>query len=90
MSTTVSTRTCGNTPATPLTVDRLSSAPLPELLAEANAEIFESSITDDTFLGAVATLPGGRIHLHMPPGRPAVEREQMVRELVGRLIGGAL
>ena len=73
-----------------LTVDRLFSAPLPELLAETDAVIVESSITDDEFFGAVTALPGGRIQLYMPAGRDAVERDHMVRVLVGRLVGASL
>ncbi|GGU91142.1 hypothetical protein GCM10010275_30290 [Streptomyces litmocidini] len=86
MSTTVPTRTCGNSPAAPLTVDRLLSAPLPELLASSNAQIVDSSITDAGFYGAAVQRRDGGISLHLPKGRSAAERDVMVRSLVGRLI----
>ncbi|MFC8009127.1 hypothetical protein [Streptomyces cinereoruber] len=86
MSTTVPTRTCGNSPATPLTVDRLLSAPLPELLASSNAEIVDSSIQDAGFYGAAVHRRDGGISLHLPKGRSAAERDVMVRQLVGRLV----
>ncbi|MFD3532065.1 hypothetical protein [Streptomyces sp. NPDC058664] len=87
MSTTVPTRTCENSPPTPLTVDRLLSAPLPELLAESGAEIIDSSIRDAGFFGAAVQNRDGRISLHLPAGRSDRERDTMARALVGRLFG---
>ncbi|MFJ6348637.1 hypothetical protein ACIQKB_04070 [Streptomyces sp. NPDC092046] len=90
MSTTVSASTCGNTSATPLTPARLLSAPLPVLLAEANAEIVDSSIRDTEFFGAAVQRRGEPIRLLLPTGRSARERDTMVRMLVGRLVGAEL
>ncbi|PVC73492.1 hypothetical protein [Streptomyces sp. CS081A] len=85
MSTTVSTRPGEDRP-TPLTVDRLLSAPLPELLASSGAEIIDSSIQDAGFYGAAVQRRDGGISLHLPTGRSAAERDIMARQLVGRLI----
>lgn len=80
-------------PAPRLTIGRLLSAPLPELLETSGAEIIDSSITDAGFYGAAVQHRSGRIHLHLPTNRSAKERDLMVRTLVGRLIaattGGA-
>lgn len=73
-----------------LTVDRLLSAPLPELLAETNAEIVDSSIRDAGFYGAAVQARNGRISLHLPTGRSDRERDTMIRALVGRLVGSDL
>ncbi|MEV4424032.1 hypothetical protein AB0K23_01385 [Streptomyces sp. NPDC049602] len=73
-------------PAIPLTVDRLLSAPLSELLAKSDAEIVDSSITDAEFYGAAVQHRSGRIHLHLPADRSAQERDLMARTLVGRLL----
>lgn len=69
---------------------RLITAPLPELLAEANAEIIDSSICDANFFGAAVQNRNGRISLHLPTGRSDRERDTMVRALVGRLVGADL
>ena len=94
MSTTVSTRICDDTPTTPLTIGRLLSAPLPELLATSGAEVIDSSITDAEFYGAAVQHRSGGIRLHLPANRTAEERDLMVRTLVGRVLaasyGGAL
>lgn len=87
MSTTVSVPTCGNTPAAPVTTARLFSAPLPELLAAANAEIVDTSVTDDTFFGEVLKPRVGTSLVVLPQGRSAGERDTMTRYLVGRLLG---
>lgn len=90
MSTTVSARTSEITLTPRLTVDRLLSAPLPELLAESGAEIVDSSIRDAEFFGAAVQSRNGRISLHLPTGRSDRERDTMVRALVGRLVGADL
>jgi hypothetical protein len=80
--------------SSPLTIGRLLSAPLPELLETSGAEIIDSSITDAHFYGAAVQHRNGRIHLHLPTNRSARERDLMARTLVGRLFaenyGGAL
>lgn len=90
MSTTVPTLTCGNSSTPPLTPDRLLSAPLPELLTAANAEIVDTSVTDETFSGWVVKPHVGASLVVLPNGRSARERDAMVRILVGQLLGGAL
>ncbi|MZE56143.1 hypothetical protein GTY86_33715 [Streptomyces sp. SID5770] len=78
--------TCVPATSNTLTVDRLLSAPLPELLASSNAEIVDSSIQDAGFYGAAIHRRDGGISLHLPKGRSAAERDVMVRQLVGRLL----
>lgn len=90
MSTTVPTCTCENSPATPLTVDRLLSAPLPELLAEVGAEIVDTQVSDPKFLGQVVKPRTGATLLAMPTGRSAFERDTVIRILVGKLVGAPL
>ncbi len=77
-------------PATPLTVDRLLSAPLPELLAEVDAQIVDTSVTDETYLGEVVKPRTGTALLCMPRGRSAFERDTIVRILVGKLVGAPM
>lgn len=76
--------------SSPLTPARLFSVPLPELLAESNAEIVDSSITDAEFFGAAVQRRGEPIRLLLPTGRSARERDTMIRMLVGRLVGADL
>ncbi|MFJ5785358.1 hypothetical protein [Streptomyces hydrogenans] len=90
MSTTVPIRTCGNTPATPLTVDRLLSAPLADLLAEVGAEIVDTDVSDPRFLGQVVKPRSGAALLAMPAGRSEAERDTVARMLVGKLLGAPM
>ncbi|MFE6785162.1 hypothetical protein ACFVFF_23185 [Streptomyces sp. NPDC057680] len=90
MSTTVPTRTCENSPAQPLTVDRLLSAPLADLLDEVDAKIVDSSVTDEMFFGQVVKPRTGTALLCMPKGRSAFERDTIARILVGKLLGAPL
>ncbi|MEU2236152.1 hypothetical protein [Streptomyces vietnamensis] len=78
------------TTANTLTVDRLLSAPLPELLAEVGAEIIDTSVTDETFFGEVVKPRTGRALLCMPTGRSAFERDTIIRILVGKLVGAPM
>lgn len=71
----------------PLTVDRLLSAPLPELLAEVGGEIVETD--DDKILGKIEGRLGAA-QLRMPAGRSAFERDTVVRILVGKLVGAPM
>jgi hypothetical protein len=66
--------------------EHLLSAPLDELLVEADAEIVESAIEDQDFYGALHQLRGGHAVLSMPQGRPEVERQVIVRSLLARLM----
>lgn len=83
MSTTVSTR------GSEITTDRLLSAPLPVLLAEARAEIVEAPRHYPNFDGMVLGLHSGTSQLVLPKGRTVREREALARELVSKLLGGA-
>ncbi|MFF9631764.1 hypothetical protein [Streptomyces fradiae] len=65
---------------------RLASAPLRVLLAESGARIVDTSITDDAFLGAVMRHRSGPISIVLPSGRSAVERDTMVRYLIGKIL----
>ncbi|MFD0074293.1 hypothetical protein ACFVIY_17850 [Streptomyces sp. NPDC127166] len=76
--------------SSPLTVDRLLSAPLPELLAEVNAEIVDTPITDPKFFGQVVKPRIGTAKLCMPAGRSATERDTVIRILVGKLVGAPM
>lgn len=72
---------------TNLSPARLLGAPLPQLLTEADAEIYDSSITDAGFFGAAIQRKDGHIALAMPPARDAVERDTIARILLGKVLG---
>ncbi|APE21381.1 hypothetical protein DEJ43_10475 [Streptomyces venezuelae ATCC 10712] len=71
-----------------LTVDRLLSAPLSELLAEVGAELIDAPATDE----ALGRIEGrlGAARLTMPTGRSAFERDTVIRILVGKLAGAPM
>ncbi|TXS22422.1 hypothetical protein EAO70_06055 [Streptomyces sp. adm13(2018)] len=71
-----------------LTVDRLLSAPLPELLAEVGAQLIDAPAADDT-LGRIEGRLGAA-RLTMPTGRSAFERDTIARILVGKLVGAPM
>jgi hypothetical protein len=64
---------------------RLLSAPLPELLDETGVTLFDSSITDAAFFGAVVQASDGQIVLSMPRDRDKVERDTVARALLGQV-----
>ncbi|MFC8273779.1 hypothetical protein ACFUJR_14900 [Streptomyces sp. NPDC057271] len=69
---------------------RLVTAPLPELLAEANATVIIAPKRYDNFEGiAIAGQSGGN-HIVLPRGRSARQRNTMARMLVGRLLGAEM
>ena len=72
-----------------LTVDRLLSAPLPELLAEVGAEIIDTPADDDITLGRIEGRLGAA-QLRMPTGRSDFERDTVIRILVGKLVGAPM
>ena len=74
-------------PVKSATVDRLLEAPLPQLLAELQVEMVESSITDPTFFGALVERRDGSRVLSMPPGRGALERDTAARMLLAEGLG---
>lgn len=67
------------------TPDRLLDAPLPQLLAETNVELFESSIADAEFFGAVIQRKSGEIVLSLPAGRSKLEHDTMARYLLAQV-----
>lgn len=69
------------------TVARLLDAPLPQLLAELDILLVDSSITDPGFIGAVVQRRDGSLVLSMPPGRPRLERDTVARAMLGQAIG---
>lgn len=68
-----------------LTVDRIFDAPLPQLLADTGVEIYDSSITDRSFFGAVVERKNGDLALAMPPGRSELEHDTMARYLLAQV-----
>lgn len=70
----------------PITIDRLLSAPLPELIAETGVKLIESSITDENFCGAVVVRDGQPTALWMPPGRSDIENNVIARYLIGKAL----
>ncbi|MET9950192.1 hypothetical protein ABZ135_01405 [Streptomyces sp. NPDC006339] len=87
MSTTVPTRTCENSSTPPLTTARLFSAPLSELLVEANVEIVEAPAEYEGFEGIALKPHVGPIQVVLPKQQSARSRDAMTRLLVGRLLG---
>ncbi|MFJ6579276.1 hypothetical protein ACIQMY_25355 [Streptomyces sp. NPDC091368] len=70
-----------------LTVDRLLTTPLPELLAEANAEIVDAPSEFDAFEGVALKPYVGPIQVFLPKARSAAHRDAMARLVVGQLFG---
>ncbi|WP_033281269.1 hypothetical protein [Streptomyces sp. NRRL F-525] len=68
-----------------LSSQRLLDAPLPELLAELDVMLDESSITDPSFTGA-AVVTRDRVILSMRPGQQDSERDAVARALLGHVL----
>jgi len=66
---------------------RLLDTPLPQLLAELDVELVDSSIRDRGFFGAVVQRRDGQLILSMPVGRSAFERDTAARMLLGEVLG---
>ncbi|MER5875498.1 hypothetical protein ABT119_06155 [Streptomyces sp. NPDC001910] len=79
--------TCAAPKRPSLSAERLLDAPLPDLLADLDAELVESSITDPGFIGALVQREDGSLILSMPPGRPRLERDCVARAMLGRMVG---
>jgi hypothetical protein len=69
-----------------ITIDRLLHDPLPDLFAEANVKVVESSITDERFCGAVVVRDGKPTALYMPAGRSEIENNVIARFLIGKAL----
>jgi hypothetical protein len=65
----------------------LLDAPLPQLLAELDVELVDSSITDTGFFGALVERRDGTRLLSMPVGRSAFERDTAARMLLAEGLG---
>jgi hypothetical protein len=65
----------------------LLNAPLPQLLAELDVELVDSSITDASFFGAFVERRDGTLILSMPVGRSAFERDTAARMLLAEGLG---
>jgi hypothetical protein len=63
----------------------LLDAPLPQLLAEADVLLVDSSITDAGFYGAVVQRKSGEIVLSMPAGRSELEHDTVARYLLAQV-----
>jgi hypothetical protein len=70
----------------PLSTDRLSDAPLGDLLAQFDVEVTTSSIQDPTFTGAAVVRADGSLLFTRPPGRPESEWEITARAMLGHLL----
>jgi hypothetical protein len=67
------------------TIDYLMSAPLAALLAAPGVHVVATQITDPGFTGYVFR-KGERLEVALPPGRTALERDCMVRYLIGHAL----
>lgn len=74
-------------PVKSTTTDHLLDAPLPQLLAELDVELVDSSITDRTFFGAFVERRDGKRLLSMPSGRSVFERDTAARMLLAEGLG---
>ncbi|GAP46909.1 hypothetical protein [Streptomyces azureus] len=70
------------TVAPAIATDHLLDTPLPQLLAELDVDLVDSSITDRGFFGALVERRDGSRVLSMPPGRSAFERDTAARMLL--------
>lgn len=69
-----------------LTADYLMDAPLDDLLADLDVELYASKITDRTFFGAVVQEKSGQLILSMPPGRSEFEHDTVARYLLAQAL----
>ncbi|WP_109000802.1 hypothetical protein [Streptomyces rishiriensis] len=67
-----------------LSAAQVLDSPLEALLAEAGVEIFDSSIADRSFFGAVVQRKSGETYLAMPAGRSQLEHDTMARYLIAQ------
>lgn len=74
-------------PALTLLAKLWQSTPLSLLLEAANARVLDSEeIDDEWFMGAAVQRKDGRMFFVMPPNRPEVERDTIVRDLMARML----
>ncbi|KDN78258.1 hypothetical protein DF19_39710 [Streptomyces olindensis] len=68
-------------------VDHLMDAPLSVLINELGVTLFDSSITDREFFGAVVQKKTGELLLTMPTGRSEFEHDTVARYLLAQALG---
>ena len=68
-------------------VDHLMDTPLPVLINELGVTLFDSSITDAEFFGAVVERKTGELILSMPAGRSELEHDTVARYLLAHAFG---
>ena len=68
-------------------VDHLMDTPLPVLINELGVTVFDSSITDAEFFGAVVERKTGELILTMPSGRSELEHDTVARYLLAQALG---
>lgn len=67
------------------TAAEILDTPLPQLLAENGVELFDSSIADASFCGAVVQRKKGGVLLAMPKGRSQMETDIVARYLIAQV-----
>lgn len=67
-----------------LSAAQVLDSPLDDLLITAGVEIFDSSIADRAFFGAVVQRKSGETILAMPAGRSELEHDTMARYLIAQ------
>lgn len=68
-------------------VDHLMDTPLSVLINELGVTLFDSSITDAEFFGAVVQKKTGELLLTMPTGRSEFEHDTVARYLLAQALG---
>ena len=72
-------------PAASVTPDRILDTPLPQLLADLNVDLYDSTIDDRSFFGAVVQRKSGQLALAMPAGRSELEHDTVARYLLAQV-----
>lgn len=67
--------------------DHLMETPLPVLINELGVTLFDSSIDDAEFFGAVVETKTGELILSMPCGRSEFEHDTVARYLLAQAFG---
>jgi hypothetical protein len=64
--------------------DEILDTPLPDLLSALDVDLYDSSIPDATFFGAMGERKDGRLFLAMPTGRSELEHDTTARYLLAQ------
>lgn len=78
----MSNTTCAMPERRPSAAEILDT-PLDELLTGLDVDLFDSTIPDRTFFGAVVR-KGGQLYLTMPPNRSELEHDTVARYLIAQ------